>query len=96
MYKQGLNEIFGPLILLKYKYKDLPLYSIINLASAMIDKFLPNYFYEKSIFSIKSAMALFQILLKYHEPRVYNKLELADIKPELYTMNWIINYQSFC
>ena len=93
-YKQGLNEIFGPLILLKYKYKNLPLYSIINLASAIIDKFLPNYFYEKSIFSIKSAMALFQILLKYHEPRVYNKLELADIKPELYTMNWIINYQS--
>ena len=93
-YKQGLNEIFGPLILLKYKYKNLPLYSIINLASAMIDKFLPNYFYEKSIFSIKSAMALFQILLKYHEPKVYNKLELADIKPELYTMNWIINYQS--
>ena len=93
-YKQGLNEIFGPLILLKYKYKNLPLYSIINLASAIIDKFLPNYFYEKSIFSIKSAMALFQILLKYHEPRVYNKLEIADIKPELYTMNWIINYQS--
>ena len=93
-YKQGLNEIFGPLILLKYKYKNLPLYSIINLASAMIDKFLPNYFYEKSVFSLKSAMALFQILLKYHEPRVYNKLELADIKPELYTMNWIINYQS--
>ena len=93
-YKQGLNEIFGPLILLKYKYKNLPLYSIINLASAIIDKFLPNYFYEKSIFSIKSAMALFQILLKYHEPKVYNKLELADIKPELYTMNWIINYQS--
>ena len=93
-YKQGLNEIFGPLILLKYKYKNLPLYSIINLASAIIDKFLPNYFYEKSIFSIKSAMALFQILLKYHEPKVYNKLELADIKPELYTMNWFINYQS--
>ena len=93
-YKQGLNELFGPLILLKYKFKNLPLYYIINIVSAMIDKFLPNYFYEKTIYSLKSAMALFQILLKYQEPMVYNKLELANIKPELYSMNWLINYQS--
>ena len=93
-YKQGLNEIFGPLILLKYKFNNLPLYKIINLASALVDKFFPNYFYEKSVFSLKSALALYQILLKYHEPRIYNLLELADTKPELYVINWIINYQS--
>ena len=93
-YKQGLNEIFGPLILLKYKISKLPLYYIINLSSALVDKFFPNYFYEKSVYSLKSAIALFQVLLKYHEPTVFNKLEKADIKPELYTMNWFINYQS--
>ena len=93
-YKQGLNEIFGPLILLKYKFKKLPLYYIINLASAIVDKFFPNYFYEKEVYSLHSAIALFNILLKYHEPTVYNKLEKADVKPELYTMNWFINYQS--
>ena len=93
-YKQGLNEIFGPLILLKYKFKKLSLYYIINLASAIVDKFFPNYFYEKEVYSLHSAIALFNILLKYHEPTVYNKLEKADVKPELYTMNWFINYQS--
>ena len=93
-YKQGLNEIFGPLILLKYKFNNLPIYKIINLASALVDKFFPNYFYEKGVFSLKSALALYQILLKYHEPKIYNLLELADIKPELYVINWIINYQS--
>ena len=93
-YKQGLNEIFGPLILLKYKFNNLPLYKIINLASALVDKFFPNYFYEKGVFSLKSALALYQILLKYHEPKIYNLLDLADIKPELYIINWIINYQS--
>jgi len=93
-YKQGLNEIFGPLILLKYKFKNLPLFYIINLAAGLIDKFLPNYFYEKKVYSLKSAIALFQVLLKYHEPTVFNKLEKADVKPELYTMNWFINYQS--
>ena len=93
-YKQGLNEIFGPLILLKYKFKKLSLYYIINLASGIVDKFFPNYFYEKEVYSLHSAIALFNILLKYHEPTVYNKLEKADVKPELYTMNWFINYQS--
>ena len=93
-YKQGLNEIFGPLILLKYKFNNLPLYKIINLASALVDEFFPNYFYEKGVFSLKSALALYQILLKYHEPKIFNLLELADIKPELYVINWIINYQS--
>ena len=77
-YKQGLNEIFGPLILLKYKFNNLPIYKIINLASALVDKFFPNYFYEKGVFSLKSALALYQILLKYHEPKIYNLLELAD------------------
>ena len=94
IYKQGLNEIFGPLILLKNKIKNLPLYYIINLGAALVDKFLPNYFYEESIYSLKSAIALYQVLLKYHEPTVFNKLEAADVKPELYTMNWFINYQS--
>ena len=94
IYKQGLNEIFGPLILLKNKIKNLPLYYIINLGAALVDKFLPNYFYEESIYSLKSAIALYQVLLKYHEPTVFNKLEASDVKPELYTMNWFINYQS--
>ena len=30
-YKQGLNEIFGPLLLLKYKMKNLKLINIFNI-----------------------------------------------------------------
>ena len=93
-YKQGLNELFGGFILVKYKLPNLSLIDIINLVSSLIDKFFPNYFYEKNIYSLKSAIALFQILLKYHEPTVYNKLEKGEVKPELYSLNWWINYQS--
>ena len=93
-YKQGLNELFGGFILIKYKLPNLSLIDIINLVSSLIDKFFPNYFYEKNIYSLKSAIALFQILLKYHEPTVYNKLEKGEVKPELYSLNWWINYQS--
>ena len=93
-YKQGLNELFGGFILIKYKLPNLSLIDIINIVSSLIDKFFPNYFYEKNIYSLKSAISLFQILLKYHEPTVYNKLEKGEVKPELYSLNWWINYQS--
>ena len=50
-YKQGLNEIFGPLLLLKYKFPNLKLSKLYDIGEVFIDKFLPNYFYEKEFFS---------------------------------------------
>jgi hypothetical protein len=86
-YKQGLNEIFGPLILLKYKFKSLKFNKLYDLGEVFIDQFLPNYFYEKELYSLQSSLALFVILLKYHEPVVYNRLDITDIKPEMYATN---------
>ena len=94
VYKQGLNEIFGPLLLMQYKLKNYSLVSIINLGARLIDVFLPNYYYEEKIYSLKCAFGLFIILLKYHEPTVFNKLDKQDISPEIYATNWLINYMS--
>ena len=41
-YKQGLNEIFGPLILMKHKFKQLKLSKIFLWGDLFIDRFLPN------------------------------------------------------
>ena len=94
LYKQGLNEIFGPLILAKYKIPNLSLTEIINLGALMVDSFLPNYFYEREIYSLKSALGLFLILFKYHEPTVFNKLDELEINPEIYATNWLVAYIS--
>ena len=94
IYKQGLNEIFGPLLLMKYKLKNISLTNIINLGAMIVDTFLPNYFYEKEIYSLKSALGLFLILLKYHEPTVFNKLDTMEVKPEIYATNWMVTYIS--
>ena len=91
-YKQGLNEIFGPLLLIKYKIKDLSLSTIYSLGEAFIDKFLPNYFYEKELFSLKSSLGMLLILIKYHEPSVYNRLDSMEIIPEMYATNWVMTY----
>ena len=88
-YKQGLNEVFGPLILLKYKFKSLKFSKIYDIGEVFIDLFLPNYFYEKDLYSLQSSFALFNILLKYHEPSVYNRLDSTEIKPEMYATSSI-------
>ena len=87
IYKQGLNEIFGPLILLQYKIKSLKLSKLFDMGEVFIDQFLPNYFYEKDIYSLRCSLSLFAILLRYHEPSVYNRLDSLDIVPEIYATN---------
>ena len=89
-YKQGLNEIFAPFILLKYKIK-ISLSEIYNLIQGLINRFLPNYFYEKDTFySLKSSLNVTTLLLKYHEPRVYNIFDNALITPEMYATNLLL------
>ena len=89
-YKQGLNEIFGPLILVRYKLPNMSLTDLINLGALIVDAFLPNYFYEQEIYSLKSGLGLFLILFKYHEPTVFNRLDEKEINPEIYATNWLV------
>ena len=93
-YKQGLNEIFGPLILMKHKIKKLKLAKIFLWGDLFIDRFLPNYYYEKDFYALKSSLGLFVILLKYHEPSVYNRLDKMEILPEMYATNWLMTLMS--
>ena len=93
-YKQGLNEIFGPMVLMMYKLKNLKLKKIFSLGEIFIDKFMPNYFYEKDLYSLRSSLALFIILLKYHEPSVFNRLDSMGIVPQMYATSWVMTLMS--
>ena len=93
-YKQGLNEIFGPLILIKYKIKNLKLINIFNFGEAFIDRFLPDYFYEKDLYALRSSISLYINLFKYHEPSVYNYLDSKEIPHELYATNWLLTLRA--
>ena len=39
---------------------------------------------------MQSSLGLFLILLKYHEPSVYNRLDITEIMPEMYATNSIL------
>ena len=93
-YKQGLNEIFGILLLMKYKIKNLKLLNIVNLGEAFINKFFQNYYFEKEVSFLKLGIHFFSILLKYHEPNIYHYLDKYEIPHELYAANWILTFRS--
>ena len=93
-YKQGLNEVFGPMILLKYKFKDMKYSKLFDIVEVLIDQYLPNYFYEKDLCSLKSSLSLFVILLKYHEPSVYNRFYTTEIMPQMYATSSITTLMS--
>ena len=88
-YKQGLNEIAGPFILLKYKLK-LSFTRIYKLLVYFIDKFLTNYFSEKDFFSLQSSFALINLLLRYHDMQLFRRFEYSLINPDLYATSWLM------
>ena len=88
-YKQGMNEIVGPFILIKAKIS-ISLTRIYKLFSNFILKYLTNYYHEDEFFSLQSSLGILNLLLKYHEPIIYNVLEFAIITPEMYATSWIL------
>jgi hypothetical protein len=55
-----------------------------------LDSYFGNYYYDKEIFALKSSCSLMQLLLRYHEPEIYNKFNLAFVTPEVYSTNWLL------
>ena len=88
-YKQGLNEIIGALLIFKYQF-NFSLEEIFYLSQGLINKFAQNYYYEKTIFSLKSSLSLLTLLLKYHKPQIFNLLDKLMIDPTMYATNWLL------
>lgn len=88
-YKQGMNEIFAPFVLLKCKLS-IGLSRIFNLVKFFMKKFLTNYYHEDEFYSLQSSLALLNILLKYHNTVIYNIFEFALITPEMYATSWVL------
>ena len=89
-YKQGLNEILGPFLLLKVKIPTMKLSRIYNLFTLFIDYFFSNYYYETDLFSFISSISLVNLLLKYHCPDLYTLFQENNITAEMYAINWLL------
>ena len=94
IYKQGLNEVIAPFILIKYKLPNISVHEIYNLFSGYINTFAPNYYYEKTFYSLKNSLCLLTLLLKYHAPIIQNLFDKIALNPEMYGTNWLLT--TFC
>lgn len=88
-YRQGLNEIFGPFVLIKSKI-DIKFASLYNLAEMFIDKYLTNYFKEDEFYSLQTSLSLITVLVKYHAPEIFRVFETSMITPELFATSWML------
>ena len=89
-YKQGLNEIMGIFLLMKFYDESIELYEIYNLFLLFIDLFFCNYYYHKDINALSSSCSVIQILLRYHEPLIYDRFNKAYLTTEVYATNWLL------
>ena len=93
-YKQGLNEIIGAFLSLKYSNinikEEMTLSEIYNLLNGFINLFVYNYYYDESIYSIKNSFSLLGLLMKYHSPEIFNIFERGNIFPEMYATSWLL------
>ena len=93
-YKQGMNEIMTIFLSFKFKESSIELYKIYNCFNLFMDYFLINFYKGKDISSLNSCYSIFDLLLKYHEPEIYNKLTISFITPVIYATNWLLTYLS--
>lgn len=88
-YKQGLNEIVGPFILLKERIQ-ISFTTIYRLFVGFIDKFVTNYYWEKDFYSLQSSLSLVSLLLQYHDPELHECLNYNSIRPDMYATSWLL------
>ena len=83
-YVQGLSEIMGTFLLIKFQL-NIPYHKVYNLFVSFIDYFIPNVYSSSSdISSLQTTLKLIDLLLKYHDIRLYNIFKSLQIFPELY------------
>ena len=89
-YKQGMNEIMTVFLSMKLKEPSIEFYKVYNCFSYFMDFFLINFYRNKEISALNSCCALLDLLLKYHEPEIYNIFNTSFIIPQIYSTNWIL------
>eukprot|EP00922_Rhytidocystis_sp_ex-Travisia-forbesii_P023377 GHVS01034291.1.p1 GENE.GHVS01034291.1~~GHVS01034291.1.p1 ORF type:complete len:804 (-),score=172.18 GHVS01034291.1:198-2609(-) len=88
-YKQGLNEILAPFMLLKYE-GNFTIFDAFNCFAAFLSRYLPYAFMDEDFISLQCTFHLFKHLLLYHDPALAVYLAQSEVTPELYLTSWFL------
>lgn len=87
-YKQGLNEVLAPFILLQREgLSDAECYACFK---AFVQQYLLPWYVDQDFRALRATFFVFRLLLKYHDSRFSLYLANANIAPELYSTPWFL------
>lgn len=87
-YKQGMNEIMAPFLLLARER--LALHSVYLIFKSFVHAVLGNMFVDNEFRPLQAMFLVYRILLRYHEPRISSFMQLNHTSPECYLTSWIL------
>ena len=93
-YKQGMNEIMAVFLSMLFKDPAIEMYKVFNCFSLFMDFCLINYYIGNDINAFNSSCSLIDLLLRYHEPKIFNRFNLSFITPQIYATNWLLTVYS--
>ncbi len=92
-YKQGMNEVLAPFLILSEKM-NLELFFAFNCFSLFINRFMLNIFVDEKFYALECQLNILKLLLKYHEPLLSEYLENHEITPVMYATPWFTTFFS--
>lgn len=63
-----------------------------NCFSIFVWRFLTTFYLDEDFFSLQSALALLQLLFRYHDPELAICIDQNQISPEMYAMPWFLTF----
>jgi Rab-GTPase-TBC domain len=87
-YKQGMNEIMAPFLLLSRQ--GLPLHMVYLFFKSFVHTYLPTMFIDHAFRPLQAMFKLFKLLLRYHEPYLSSYFLHYNISPEFFGTPWFL------
>lgn len=87
-YKQGMNEIVAPFLLMARH--GLPLHMVYLLFKTFLHKYLPTMFADQNFKPLQAMFLLFRLILRYIDPRLSTFFLVNHIEPQLFLTPWLL------
>ncbi|OMJ68232.1 hypothetical protein SteCoe_34378 [Stentor coeruleus] len=87
-YKQGMNEILAPFLLLNRH--NIPLHICYICFKNFVAKFIPTLFVDDSFRPLSGLFIITKLILKYHLPDISTCFSNNEITPDIYMTTWYV------
>jgi hypothetical protein len=88
LYKQGMNEIMAPFLLIARNNRKL--HSVYLFFKQFVHVTLGSMFADHEFRPLQAMFLIFRLLLRYHEPRMSNFMQINQVSPECYLTSWLL------